>query len=95
MAVSQLSLKNCRFWVGEWSRKASNTNAIRRCRQIRNGGESGNYPARWYNQPSRRGDLNAVFRCDYCRHVYPLACGGLVLYVKKNEGFEPLLKCHR
>jgi len=39
-------------------------------------------------------ECNLKFRRDYCRHVYPLACGGLVLYVKNNEGFEPLLKCH-
>jgi len=59
------------------------------------GGNSGRYPEKWYKQPSRRGDLIAVFRRDYGRHVYPIACGGLVLYVKNNEGFEPLLKCHR
>lgn len=50
-----------------------------------NGRESGKYPAESYNQRLRHGTLTAVFHCDYCRHVYPLACDSLALYGTRNN----------
>ena len=46
------------------------------------------------NDVLQHRSLTAMFRCGYCRHVYPLACNILTLYGTRNNGLEPLVICN-